>query len=151
MEVWGCYSPHKAPLVPGNAGPRPTHRLVARRSRPAPLRVPKERQAEPTADWLRAPWHIDVAGVAGGERPCLDELERQRLGQVAEDRHSRAQCGGLDVQSVLVDQATANECARKPGATVGNDVAARLRLDALDFLYEVRRADGQARECPVMR
>ena len=89
--------------------------------------------------------HVDVAGVAAAEGPRLDELEMERLRQLCEDRHSLAKGGGLDVEPVLVDQALADERAGKSGAAIGDDVAAGLRLDALDFLDQVPAGDARLR------
>jgi hypothetical protein len=53
--------------------------------------------------------HVDVTDVAGAEGPGLDELELDRLGELAEDRLSRTEGGGLDIEPVLVDQTLSDQ------------------------------------------
>jgi len=89
----------------------------------APVPVPETGAGLGEGYRVRGTWTY----AAGAEGPCLDQLKADRLRHLGEDRHSRAKCGGLDVESILIDQALGDEGAGESSTSVCDDVAAAVQ------------------------
>src|SRR5438132_9503152 len=93
---------------------------------------------------------VDVNGDARRVRRRFDELEVQRSGQILEQGKPGAECGGLDHESVLVDQSESGQSLVEGGATVGDQVVPRVALETADLFLEVAAGDSRLRAVGVL-